>query len=167
MTQNRCPHDHLRGTCPHCSGWAPLRAAVDDVVKTYRTDLEHDRNAIDAAPDGTPFLHFAGETGTTMVMLTAADLPPKDQRVPYLFGTANRDHILRGMVDRARYEVERSPDWHPVIHYWTGRTLRAIDGARALAIARDFEHRTRADWARDERPAGWAPSSHVSRPRIG
>lgn len=72
-----------------------LEAACLPLIRDYQTDLtKHDREAIESNP-GIPFLHWTKDSGTWMVHLWPLEkLPAKGERVPYLFGTATREHVV-------------------------------------------------------------------------
>ena len=102
---------------------------------------------IELAGDETPFISAARETGTDLWPLFPADhsnFPARGERVPYLFGTADREHIARGTASGVQHSVKSNR----VLHYWNGRTLRRIDGARATAIASAWLAGVLAAWKR-------------------
>ena len=72
-----------------------LMNLAEGFIKDYRDDLlVHDKNAM-AEREGVPFLHFTGESGTIMEFLLPYGMyPPKGTKIPYLFGKADRRHIL-------------------------------------------------------------------------
>lgn len=121
-----------------------LLESVSPIVEHYRTDLDIDRQMIDDNP-GMPFLHWTSESGTHLVMLHPADhedFPPKGEWVPYLFGTADRYHILNGVKSYA----ECLKDTHQLVHYFDGKRLRKIDPAQAVKIASDYVKRVEGEW---------------------
>ena len=65
------------------------------IIKHYQNDLlVHDKNQMERYPN-RPFIHFTGDTGTHMVTLFyLEDYPSRFEQVPYLFGQADRHHIL-------------------------------------------------------------------------
>ncbi|HUU87522.1 MAG TPA: hypothetical protein VMX17_07180 [Candidatus Glassbacteria bacterium] len=90
-------------------------------IKDYRDDLLiHDKNAIEDNPN-IPFLHFTGESGTIIEFLIPFEkYPKKGERIPYLFGTADRQHILeqiKEMVFAARKSTRQD-----LILYYDGMT---------------------------------------------
>lgn len=90
-------------------------------IKDYRDDLlVHDKNAIEEFPN-VPFLHFTGESGTIIVFLMERRCyPKKGERVNYLFGTANRDHILEEVKNMVFYA--RKSTRQDLILYYDGQT---------------------------------------------
>lgn len=121
-----------------------LQAAVTDTVIDYRSDLDHDRRALESYP-GRPFLHFARPSGTNIVFLTPADAeawPLPGERVPFLFGTADRWHILKEMAGLVPHHAEQAA----TIHYFDGRTLRRTNQQSAEHIAADWRERIEQAW---------------------
>jgi len=101
-----------------------LAAQVRPVLTHYRDDLEKwDREAIEEKHVGVPFLHWACSSSTHIVLLIAADsYPPAGQYVPYLFGTADREHILKQAMEYAKYflrpEGQRADGY--LVHHYDG-----------------------------------------------
>ena len=113
-----------------------LMDAVDATVKSYRTDLEHDKRWIALHPR-CPFLHFAGDTGTHIVPLCGIGCyPKKGEFVPYLFGHADRDHIRRQVIPMV--ESMRHNNRHAMIHHFDGRKLQAVTMDRCDKNAADY-----------------------------
>lgn len=123
-TKTRSIYEQL---CVECDGF--IRAYRDDLIK-------HDKAEIEENP-GVPFLHTTREMGTTMTFLTPAeDYPAPGEKVPYVFGTADRWHILkekRGAVDWYRRNI---PD--ALWHYFDGKELRRITLDEADEIVSDY-----------------------------
>jgi hypothetical protein len=121
------------------------------LIQAFKDDLlVHDRKAIDDFPN-TPFLHWTRDTGTTIVhLLEPGEYPGPGQRVPYLFGTADRWHILNGVRDMATYHVKPMNDPHKyTAHYFDGERLRPITVDKAVEIAEQYRRRTEALWHRE------------------
>ena len=115
-------------------------------LETFRADLtEHDRRWIENNPD-TPFVHMTRDTGTILTGLYPADsnaFPADGDRIPYLFGHADRWHMLRdGTSLICRAEGEH------IYHYCNGRTVRPITHAEAQTIRRDYIRTVSAAWGR-------------------
>ena len=128
---------------------AALVREVDSLITHYRDDLlVHDLNNLKKCLDGTPFLHFTRDTGTYMVMLIGADeYPAKGERVPYLFGSADREHCLNGVWDVVNHCTDGFYGQH-VCHYYDGRTLRKVTNVQARNIASEYTATIRSQWAR-------------------
>jgi len=116
--------------------------AVDAMVTSYRTDFKHDVKY--AGEIGSiPFLHAAHSTGTHMIAFPPADsdlYPPHGVRVPYLFGHADRKHILKGVLDVVKWLVNERGyvlnGW--VMHFYNGLTWKPITADKALQHARYY-----------------------------
>lgn len=139
------------------SVYEQLAAQVRPVLTHYRDDLEKwDRQAIEKKHPGVPFLHWACSSSTHIVMLVDADsYPPAGKHVPYLFGTADREHILRQSVEYAKYflrpEGQRADGY--LVHHYDGTRLRQITCADALVVAESYRGRIQREWRRVLQPA--------------
>lgn len=126
-----------------------LFEAVDKTVEAFRDDLEViDRDLIAALDKCDKFLHFAGECGTHMAVLCPADsdyFPAVGKEVPYLFGHADRDHVLNGNVVIVECML-KGKGGHPLVHYYDGRSLSRVTHEQALRIAKDHQERVRCAW---------------------
>jgi len=125
-----------------------LFSLVSPLITAYRDDLEkHDREAIESHP-GVPFLHWTREMGTHLTMLIpASEYPAAGERVPFLFGHADREHILNeGTVRFAEYFLKKFATPH-VCHYYDGRTVKQVSLEQALVVARTYRQRIQAQWA--------------------
>jgi len=110
------------------------------LIKSYQTDLlKHDRRIIRQNP-GVPFIHTTTEYGTHIVLLHGPDTyPGPGEQVKYLFGYADRYHILNQNVDFITYYPSQYRD--SSILYYDGRsTVKKITLAQAGYIARDYKH---------------------------
>jgi len=140
-----------------------LFATVGAYVTDFATDLtKHDRAALAERP-GVAFLHYARPTGTTLVWLPpidADDYPCYGNRVKYLFGTADRDHILQQKIDLAKYHTRpsSSPDQF-IAHHYDGQRLRPITVGDGVTIAERYAAAIRRVWnaerLKHEDPAAW------------
>jgi len=119
---------------------------VENRVVAYEGDIEIDRETIAKYP-GCEFLLYARDWGTHLLMLPGLiDLPSRGEQVPYLFGTADREKIIRDKLNSARYFVKMDNEHHfdiyhynkhevlhvgitytiPVIERWATQTWQAI-----------------------------------------
>ena len=107
------------------------------LIETYHDDLlVHDKNQIEAYP-GRPYLHFTGDTGTLMVTLyEKEDFPGRDEKVPYLFGYADRNHILKGIMEQVKCVLRINR--RDCMLYYNGITLKSVEYYRAKEIAEDY-----------------------------
>lgn len=109
-------------------------------IEDYKDDLlVHDKDELERHKPGTPFLHFTGSTGTAIeVLQDESEYPKKGERVPYLFATANREHILdqKVKVVDCTMKVNR----HDLILYYPGgdKNIETITHDRAKEIIREY-----------------------------
>lgn len=126
------------------------------LIKHYQTDLtEHDKKAITENPH-CRFLHYTNESGTYIIFLPEHDdpsFPPSGFAIPYLFGTATREHIARQIKSMAEYHIKPSNPQPIAVHYFNGKTLLSKTPSQAFTIA-DIHTRHLLDtWDKQERKA--------------
>lgn len=108
----------------------------------FEADLEIDRQMLEGEP-GTPFLHWARSHGTTLMFLFPyghSYLPAKGKEIPYLFGFADREHIVKQvfvMAERFCLPHNQTKSGF-IVHHFDGRALRRIDTAKAFDIATNY-----------------------------
>lgn len=120
------------------------------LIKAYQDDLiKHDKNALENYPE-MPFLHFTGDTGTCLVFLPPASGYPKaGEKIPCLFGTAERFHILR---DKERIvECMKTTNRQDLILYFDGEKLIETTQEKAEAIAWKYQERILLEWEKLDR----------------
>ena len=128
--------------------YTDLESRALPLMEAYREDLtKHDRNQIERHPE-TPFLHFTRNHGTHLVHLHPANLesyfPARDVRVPYLFGTADRTHILDQMVKTVEWCV--ACEGRRLILDFNGRELAETSGPFAIQKIRDYARNIARQW---------------------
>lgn len=115
------------------------------LIEAYHNDLLiHDKISIEENPK-VPFLHFTGDTGTHMIrLIPAKEYPTKGEEAKYLFGMADRYHILSQVVDIVRYmpQVNR----RGLILYFDGKKLHEINQKKAEIIAEDYKLKILREW---------------------
>jgi hypothetical protein len=107
------------------------------IVEAYRTDFDHDKQIIGLNPT-TQFIHIAYSTGTYLDLLSPFEAyPAPGVFVPYLFGQADRWHLLKssGCGVRAVASMPRNC----IIHYFDGKNLKQIDIKTAKLIVNDYQ----------------------------
>ena len=114
-----------------------LSDAVGHLVINYRNDLlVHDRNEIEKRPD-EKFLHWSRESGTHLMFLSGLEVyPAKGTNVPYLFGSASREHILDQKLEFAKYFIKC--EQVRAVHYFNGFDLAETTVQRAVEITREY-----------------------------
>ena len=134
--------------------YAQLYALASPHLKDYRNDLEKwDREIIEKMP-GCPYLHYTRESGTHIVMMPPADsdyYPKAGEYVKYLFGMAEREHILRGCVSMAEYFVNPCNSFHGLVLHYDGQRFWEIDAGKALEIAREYRDQIITTWRKPRR----------------
>lgn len=134
--------------------YAELERRSLPLIEAYAEDLtKHDKAMLLESP-GVPFLHWTkgNGCGTTMAMLLPTRLLPKNgERVPYLFGTADRDHIAKGPMKLAECYVRPFEQECKLVLYWDLFKFRVIDAKRAVEIARRYLYDLRDEWDREHR----------------
>jgi hypothetical protein len=115
-----------------------LKNNVLPLMEAYQSDLEHDRALIEAFPS-CEFIHATRSTGTNIFILHKADSitwPAAGVKIPYLFGMADRRHILTDGGNMLRHMVEEGRHtWH---HY-NGKNIKRIPGEAALFFWNDYQ----------------------------
>lgn len=141
------------------SVYKQLRDSCYPLITDYHADLtKHDRRAIQKNP-GVPFLHWTRAMGTHIVVLYPAEhYPAKGVCVPFLFGQADRTHMLDSVVSLAEHCSKE--DRTVVAHYYDGTKLRSVTADQAIKIARDYKQSVLAEWDR-------TPSRGTSNPFCG
>lgn len=127
---------------------AELEAAVLPHLHYFKDDLlVHDRKAIEDHP-GCPFLHWSCDSNTHILFLVPQEeYPRKDVWIPYLFGQADRNHLLKQVTEMAEYFTR--PNCDPgryAVHRYTGKRLVKIDSKQAVEIAQDYCRAIRHEW---------------------
>lgn len=159
------------------NSYQQLFAAVSDHVECFCTDLtKHDRQAIEAYPT-LPYLHWARSCGTTLLFLPPIDddsWPKYGERVKYLFGSADRDHVLDQKIVVAKYHTIKSNSPESFrCHHFDGSRLRAITVDAAVVVAERYAVKIRETWRiermKNENPAEyrrWRERSEAGEMRV-
>ena len=107
------------------------------IITSYHDDLlKHDKNHLDNFP-GRPFIHFTGDTGTHIITLWLfEDYPSKFEEVPYIFGTAGRQHILDELTSTV--DCMKSCNRMELIMYFDGLELRIISYETAKSKVAEY-----------------------------
>jgi hypothetical protein len=86
--------------------YTELKPLVLQVLTHYKKDFfVHDRRMMRNFPR-TNFLHFTRATGTQLILLHQFDsesFPAEGEKIPYLFGHADRHHILNQIPECVKY----------------------------------------------------------------
>jgi len=98
--------------------------------------LKHDKKCLRDYPP-YPYIHITRECGTWMFPLLpydAAAFPEKGDRVPYLFGTADREHILKQAVECLTGNT--IAETALLVNYFDGKELKTVSLWTAINIAK-------------------------------
>ena len=97
------------------------------IVKNYQTDLQYD---IDCMNNKKPCLIFLRENGSHICALEPfEDYPKSFERVKYLFGTADRHHILNDKKEMVKYCL--SSEELKRILFFNGKTIKEIESKKS------------------------------------
>jgi hypothetical protein len=126
-----------------------LLAKTDDFVVRYKSDFEYDKKTIDENA-GVPFIHIARESGTHLVMFATdlSELPKKGEKVPYMFGTASREQIIKNMVSAIEYFSNQKDNY--LVHYFDGKKLSKIGFSAAIAIKNEYLDKVFSTWENEQ-----------------
>ncbi len=127
-----------------------LKTKTESFVKHYKTDFEHDKKGIETS-NGCPFVHIARNYGTNIVFFRTdlSELPKKGESVPYMFGTAKREQIIKDMVCAIEYFAKQNDNY--LIHYFDGKKLTKIDFKKAIDLKNAYLNRVFSTWEREDK----------------
>lgn len=128
------------------NAYKEIEKIVLPLMTDYQTDLtKHDKAEIARNPN-TPFLHYSGDTGTGLIMLVGPEeYPKKGEMVPYLFGQADRHHILKQCLEMAEY-YDKERYYAKRVLYFDGKVLKQIEHKKAVDIAKQYAAGIRRHW---------------------
>lgn len=134
--------------------YVELYDKVDKVITSYRRDLEkHDREAIrkmmasDTAADES-ILHYSRSTGSHVIALVHPSYYPADgEYIKYLFGSANREQLLRANMEIHVASLRNCEKIH-LISPISG--VEELTAEQARSVIKIHESVVRRAWA-DER----------------
>jgi len=132
------------------STYLQIKEKALPIIKAYRDDLlKHDKASITQNSQQeipSPFLHFTGDTGTYLVFFVASNnYPAAGEIVPYLFGHANRYHILNEKLSTVHCmpKVNRQD----LILYFDGKNpVKEITQTKAENLVADYQEKILQEW---------------------
>lgn len=128
--------------------WQTFCAIALPIVTDYRTDIMHDAAAMQHY-DRRPAVISLRPSGTFFGAMPAHDdpeFPPAGQTVPYLFGFADREHVLK---QTSAVIAGPRENWTYVhLHAEPYRAARIVTRAAALDIITQYQNATRQAWTR-------------------
>ena len=116
------------------------------ILEAYQNDLlKHDRDSL--RKNKTPFIHITTKTGTYLEFMLPFDSeswPKFGEKVKYLFGYADRYHIL----DQKGSSIEHCmrEQKAKLILYYDGFKLHKITLDKALEVMRSYKTKTKNQW---------------------
>jgi hypothetical protein len=129
-----------------------LHDKTKNFVKHYATDFKHDKKSIEENP-GAKFVHIARSTGTSLSLFRTdlSQFPKKGEMVPYLFGTAGRERILKDSVFEIEYYSQNNGnDELYKIHYFDGNRLIEIDFKKAVELKNQYINNVLQIWENEK-----------------
>lgn len=129
-----------------------LHAKTKNFVKHYATDSQHDKKSIEENPKAR-FVHIARSTGTSLSLFRTdlTQFPKKNEMVPYLFGTAGRERILKDSVFEIEYYSQNNGnDELYKIHYFDGKKLIKIDFKKAVQLKNEYVNNVLQIWENEK-----------------
>lgn len=129
-----------------------LHAKTKKFVQHYATDFQHDKKSIEENP-GAKFIHIARSTGTSLSLFRTdlSQFPKKGEMVPYLFGTAGRERILKDSVFEIEYYAQNYGNDHLyIIHYFDGKKLFKIDFKKAIELKNQYVKNVLQTWENEK-----------------
>lgn len=117
-------------------------------VKHYQDDFKIDKKTIDKNP-GKKFVHITREHGTALILFSSLDqYPNKGERIPYLFGTTNREELIKGNLITIKHYINNNPI---SVNYFDGRTLKKIKPEAAEQIYTNHLNSIVNSWEEEHR----------------
>jgi hypothetical protein len=116
------------------------------LLEAYETDLTHDKDWIEENP-GISFMHYTRVTGTHLIPLNRSDIyPPAGAKVKYLFGIADREHILQDKLEMQDWFENAMRERPRLVLHYDSRTLQPVTLSQAREILEDYVHAIRSEW---------------------
>ena len=119
------------------------------LMTDYEGDLvEHDYNNI-INSEKCSFLHFTRKMGTYLIKLSTVDYPAENRTIPYLFGTADRNHLLKQIITMVDYHKTNCV----MVQYYNHNadTVDIISIDDALSIAQAYTRLVINRWVNERR----------------
>jgi hypothetical protein len=138
------------------NAYQTLEALSLPLLQAYHADLtKHDKEAIEA-DRATPWLHWTRKYGTQILFLRPSNHPDwqanDNETVPFIFGHANRRHILEQYAGIASYFAKRHDEDKPLmVWYFNGRDGCQVTLEKAVEISMDWKRNVERDWNRESR----------------
>lgn len=117
------------------------------VITEYKDDLlVHDRNEIKAFKK-CDFIHMTRPSGTHMIIFRPSEsYPVKGERIRYLFGTADRIHILNDTCGAVPYLLKEQNI--ELILYRKGDSITEITASEACDLVEEYRQAMLELWSK-------------------
>lgn len=115
-------------------------------LKHYHADLTKWDYISISENEGIPFLHFTREAGTHMIMFYPSNWYPVG-KVPYLFGTVGREHILMDKKVSVEWVWENNRVLSAL--YFDGRKFKEVDEAESNYLIDNYIRNIRNEWRKE------------------
>ena len=119
-------------------------------MRHYQTDLQEIDQRLIAQHPGVPFLHWTRDMGTHLAFLHEPDWtgwPAKGVQVNYLFGMADREHIMRSETKgTAEYMVSHYADDKILVHHVDREGVHKITAKLAKVMCDYYVERVLRAW---------------------
>jgi hypothetical protein len=115
------------------------------LLEAYHKDLNvWDYQEIWKNP-GIPFIHVTRKYGTHIYLHSSASTyPEKDILVPFLFGKADRTHILESSIQSLHHVLENM-DWLKIL-YFDGSDFQEISETMAIELQKEYVKTIYQQW---------------------
>jgi hypothetical protein len=115
-------------------------------IENYKDDLlVHDKNSIESNTENIPFIHFTGTLGTYIFFFEPSEkYPAKNEIVKYIFGHADREHILNGVLKSIKWC--RNSNRQSLILYFDGTRISKINQDVAESLTEEYIKKIKAEW---------------------
>jgi hypothetical protein len=134
---------------PHTVAYQELRSRSFPLLEGYHRDLlVHDRRWL-RQHSGVPFIHATRKLGTELAPLFPPDhefWPRAGQEVPYLFGHADRHHILRGVRSAVEYFLSPTSSETLLWLYYDGERFKEVTPEWVSRRIKDYVGRVELAW---------------------
>lgn len=123
-----------------------VKELSEPFIEHYHNDLLiHDKNAIEGNTENSPFLHFTGTLGTYIFIFEPSEKYPKaGERVKYIFGHADREHIINGVLESVKWC--RNSNRQSLILYYDGTRISKINQDIAESLTDEYVTNMKKQW---------------------
>lgn len=126
-----------------------IKELSEPLIQDYHDDLlVHDKSSIKGNTENIPFIHFTGTLGTYIFFLEPSEkYPVKGEIVKYLFGHADREHILEQVFKSVKWC--RNSNRQSLILYYDGTRISKINQDIAESLTKEYVVKIRKEWSEE------------------